>query len=123
MGCYITMPDGKRDCWGYSYLASVAKDIQSFDAAISQLDKVIEKMEDCKARFDPLPEQAEELWDDYWHAQDLRKAFEWTQKEFGRLEDLKTARNNLKRLVDAVRWVYDGSHGKELSMNWDLKYN
>ena len=123
MGCYITMPDGNRDCWGYGYLYPVMRDIQTFKSAIASLDKVIEKMEDCKTRFDPLPEQLEDLWDDYWHSEDLRKALELTQKEFGKLENLKTARNNLQRLVDAVLWVYDGSHGNDIAHNWDIKYN
>jgi hypothetical protein len=99
------MPDGTSDSWGYGYLKDVYNHISDFDQAIATLSSVIKSMEHYRSRLTPIPGKTQELWDDYWHTERLIEGINTTIEEYDKtIEALTTARDNLKRLVEATRY-------------------
>ena len=125
MAMKVKLSDGHTDYWGASYILSVLENIGDFDRAVATLSEVIVNLERYQTRLDPLAEQTQDLWDDFWHTERLVEGIKTCKKDqTDAINKLKTARDDLRIFTAACRWCANsGNLGHMMATNKDYSYN
>ena len=120
--CKVTMKDGWSEWFGYGKLKDIYEHAASINQAISKIDEVIQELERCQQRLDPVPGKVEELWGDYWATERLMSGFGECDKKYEKTIDrLKTARDDLERILEAAKYCKQHNWFKKSSSQqfWD----